>query len=514
MTATVAPSAVGDIYTAISYDSRPFAQSDPARLLGLARMHGLTVPDLARARVLELGCASGANLVPLAARLPGARFLGIDLAPRHVAEARARIASAGLANVEVRQADITTFDTGGERFDAVICHGVYSWVPPETRRAILRIVSDCLSETGVAYVSYNVLPGWHVRGPIRELMRLHAGSERERGLAERIARARAVIASLAAMMPADTLLGDKLREEAAGAAIRSDAYVLGEFLAPFNAPCRFHELATAAAGAGLAFLCEADPETSVPETHGEETARLVHTLVAGRPERTEQWIDLCIGRQFRQTLLVRERHARAIARPPDPRHILALPVHGRLLHVSDEDDRFVYRSAANRTFEARSLAVHYAVEQLAAAFPETRTVEELSAGVGELGVTVGPGERAEIAAAVLDMLRGGLVRPSSVPVRVGRADAERPVAFTLARSDAAAGRRETTSLLHEPVGFGGVEAALLPLLDGTRDRAELCRALQGTIDRGPIDGSEPGGSADDLVAQALQRLAEAALLMP
>lgn len=514
MTATDTPSADGDIYTAISYASSPFAQSDPTRLFGLARMHGLTVPDVTRARVLELGCASGDNLIPLAARHPGGRFLGLDLAPRHVAEARARIAAAGLENVEVRQADITSVDLGSEKFDAVICHGVYSWVPPETRRAILRIAADGLAGNGVAYVSYNVNPGWHVRGGIRELMRLHAGPEGERGLAERIARARAVLGSVAAVMPADTLLGARLREEIAAAATANDAYVLGEFLAPFNAPCCFHEFAAAAADAGLAFLCEAEPETSFLETHGDEVARLVRTLAAGQPDRMEQWIDFCIGRQFRQTLLIRKEHERAIVRDLDASPVGSLPVHGRLLQMPDEGDRFVYRSAANRTITTASLPVHYAIEQLAAAFPETRTVAELMTSVEGLGVSIGPGERADIAGSVLGMLRAGLVRPASVSIRIGRADAARPVAFPLARADAAAGRRQTTSLLHEPVTIGAVEAVLLPLLDGTSDRGRLCRALRCALDAGTIATPDPGRTVDELVEEALRRLAEAALLVP
>ena len=40
---------------------------------------------------MELGCASGGNLIPHAARYPDATFVGVDLARTQVAAGRARI---------------------------------------------------------------------------------------------------------------------------------------------------------------------------------------------------------------------------------------------------------------------------------------------------------------------------------------------------------------------------------------------------------------------------------------
>lgn len=45
-------------------------------------------------------------------------------------------------------------------FDCVMLHGVYSWVGPETRRAVVRFLDRFLKPGGVAYVSYNSLAGW------------------------------------------------------------------------------------------------------------------------------------------------------------------------------------------------------------------------------------------------------------------------------------------------------------------------------------------------------------------
>ncbi len=59
-------------YDAVPYQSQAFYESHPSVMAMLARMHGLRPPSLATAKVLELGCASGGNLIPMALGLPGA----------------------------------------------------------------------------------------------------------------------------------------------------------------------------------------------------------------------------------------------------------------------------------------------------------------------------------------------------------------------------------------------------------------------------------------------------------
>jgi SAM-dependent methyltransferase len=57
-------------------------------------------------RVLEVGCGVGAQTVTLARQSPQAHFVSIDVSASSLAEARRRINAAGLANVELRQADL------------------------------------------------------------------------------------------------------------------------------------------------------------------------------------------------------------------------------------------------------------------------------------------------------------------------------------------------------------------------------------------------------------------------
>ena len=170
-------SAAESSYDAVPYQSNPFPLSQPDRLAAVARLFGLQPALRCQANVLELGCASGGNLIPLAARYPDATFLGIDFSTVQVSAARRQIAALGLTNIRIEQGDITNF-LAAEKFDYIICHGVYSWVPEATRAAISRLCRDGLTDHGVAYISYNAYPGWRLRQVVREAMLFDAGGAR------------------------------------------------------------------------------------------------------------------------------------------------------------------------------------------------------------------------------------------------------------------------------------------------------------------------------------------------
>jgi tRNA G46 methylase TrmB len=65
-------------YDAIPYRSGSFPQTRPDRLAAIAKLFGLDAPPVETARVLELGCGSGGNLIGLAHDYPDGQFLGVD----------------------------------------------------------------------------------------------------------------------------------------------------------------------------------------------------------------------------------------------------------------------------------------------------------------------------------------------------------------------------------------------------------------------------------------------------
>ena len=75
-------------YDEVLYVGHPFAYTHPDRLATLAIVHGLEAAPVRTCRVLEIGCGDGANIVPMAATLPSAEFVGYDYAARPVARAQ------------------------------------------------------------------------------------------------------------------------------------------------------------------------------------------------------------------------------------------------------------------------------------------------------------------------------------------------------------------------------------------------------------------------------------------
>ncbi|WP_294032233.1 class I SAM-dependent methyltransferase [Sphingopyxis sp.] len=102
-------------------------------LLGRDRLIDELTPPIG-ARVLEIGCGTGRNLIAAARCWPGARFYGIDISDEMLKSARRSIARAGLANrVHVAQGDATGFDAKAlfriDGFDRIFQSYTLSMIP-------------------------------------------------------------------------------------------------------------------------------------------------------------------------------------------------------------------------------------------------------------------------------------------------------------------------------------------------------------------------------------------------
>ena len=114
----------------------------------VAHLFGIETPALAQCRVLELGCAVGGNIVPMAYSLPRATLVGIDLVASQIETAQKFAAASGVQNLELRAANIMDVTPQWGRFDYVIAHGVFSWVPHEVAEKVLQICAEQLTPNG------------------------------------------------------------------------------------------------------------------------------------------------------------------------------------------------------------------------------------------------------------------------------------------------------------------------------------------------------------------------------
>ena len=94
-------------YDTVPYTSLPYSGTHPDRLCTIGRLFGMQPAHPTSCRVLELGCASGGNLLPMAEMLPNSEFVGIDLSQRQIEEGRENIEELGIGNLRLLHADIS-----------------------------------------------------------------------------------------------------------------------------------------------------------------------------------------------------------------------------------------------------------------------------------------------------------------------------------------------------------------------------------------------------------------------
>lgn len=299
-------------YDEVDYGGHAHTLTAPNRLAGMARILGVAAADPQRARVLELACGNGANLIPLAKYWPQARFVGIDLAATPIARGCATVAALGLRNIELRAADIAALDASSlGRFDFVIAHGLFSWVPDAVRHATLRLMSEVLAPNGVGYVSYNALPGCRLRHVIRDLLRWQL---RASPYSTQIVQpAWAFLESIKAV-PAEGAppFFDLLRREAEGAMSVNPNFLFHDDLAPDNQPLYLHEFAAMAQARGLAYVGDMDPESMFEPDGATELGRWLDRSSGGDWLTRQQLLDFATGCRFRRSLVCR---ADALGRP-------------------------------------------------------------------------------------------------------------------------------------------------------------------------------------------------------
>ena len=482
-------STVRESYDRVPYPSGSIPQTHPDNLATRALLFGLEPPDLRRVRVLELGCSDGGNLIPMAAELPESRFVGIDLSPRQIEIGRAALAELEIGNVELREGSLLDIGDSGEdfgEFDYIVVHGVYSWVAPEVQDAILRVCRERLAPRGVAYVSYNALPGWHQRLMLREMMLWHT-----RGDADPLVQAGRSIELMELLAQASA--GGP--EEAHAAFLRGrfehlsefrhrPSYIVHEYLEESNHPVYLHQFMAGAARHGLQYLADAETELGEIDSLPPAAAERLRALARDRVE-LEQYVDFARNRTFRRTLLCREGL---------PLELKMVPERMRRFHASSPLRPAVeapdVRSATGVTFQGergKTFTVSHPLTKallvaLAAAWPRPLSFDEL---LDESRVRLGGEPDATIVADILFTLYGGAVLELHLlPPRCVERVSERPVGWPLARRQAVAGPLITNLRRRVLQLDDDVARIVLAHLDGRHDRAALAGVLEREVKEG------------------------------
>lgn len=478
-------------YDRVPYKSHPFPQTHPDRLATIAALLGMQPPRVATARVLELGCASGGNLIPMAEQLPQATFLGIDASSRQIDDGRQRLAKLNLTNIDLQFQDILAFPLGETQYDFIICHGVYSWVPDSVQKKILAICGHNLSPNGIAYVSYNTYPGWRMRGMIRDIMRYRAQFFEEPN--EKLSQARGLLTFLSnSVRSENNPYGMMLRSELESLSRADDSYLLHEHLEEINEPLYFHEFADRAKHAGLQYLGEADFGIMSIDSFPPPVQGMLQSVSRDTIE-LEQYMDFVRNRAFRQTLLVRGDVK--VVRNPAAESLLNLRVASS---AQSESDTVPLHSKDPTVFRRKSASLRTTDPVVRAAFLHLNRIWPASISFIELAsisrsMTAGQpvavdteqvsGHSIQLAATLLRCFSTSMVDLMSCERPYVTHVSDRPLASALARFQSLQGSR-VTNLLHESVSLDDIQSQVLRACDGSRGREELIQAVCDSAIRG------------------------------
>ncbi len=479
------------------YDETPYPgfcypKTSPTRLATVGRLFGMTPPPPDTARILEIGSGQGGNLLPLAARWPHARFLGLDYSAKQTAVAQRDAATLGLSNIAFHAASILDVGTELGSFDYIVAHGFYSWVGAEVRERMMTLIGELLSPQGIAYVSFNTLPGWNTVRSIRDAMLFHtrdAASPQEKA-----ERARAFLSYLSEHAEtADSAYRRALTDESRIIAASADAFLLHDYMEEVNEAFYLNDFVGHAALHGLQYLGDASlarmPLGDLPPHVAEAWRR----IGGGDIVRLEQYRDFLDNRRFRMALLCRAgiplRHRLSPKRLSGlrlfsecrPKAPVPTSAMGRVksLDLVKPDGR----AAGN---VGGRLACACVLKIVAAGY----TGISWDSLLAETEKVLGNVPRATLEKEFLAFL-GNLIVLGIVDLTIGEPEwapvSERPVAFAPAALAASRGEM-IPNMRHEEIRLSPQQRHLLGLLDGRRDRAllsaeapETAPILEGTL---------------------------------
>lgn len=486
-------------YDEVPYESFSYPQTHADHLAVVGSLFGMSPPDLKTARVLELGCAGGGNIIPLALRYPEGRFTGIDMSHAQIAAATAQKDSLGLKNLSFVQQDILDFDLGQHKrsFDYIICHGVYSWVPEIVSERILDLCRECLSDSGLAVVSYNTLPGWNAVRSLRDMMIFH--SRRFASPSEKIVQSRILLNFLAENAHEGSGYKYLIEGEREMLGNLNDSYLYHDHLEGVNRQFYIHEFMESLQKHDLCYVGDSVLSSMYV---GNLPSKAVEMLSAVDDiALQEQYMDFVTNRRFRTSIIckkgvtlrrdikntqIMDYYLTATMKPEEENPDFTKPV--RFISNAGKGFFISHNEISGLTYNeiVRSGGRPIAAKDVVANVQKRLKLDRPDA------------IRAALVEHGLRLAFGGFLQLHVSSPAFVDAVSLKPVASPLARQQASsAGCRSITNIMGNVVPTDMVTCMVIPLLDGTRTLEKVVAHLVHAAAEGKVTIRDNGAIIGD-----------------
>lgn len=520
-------------YDEVPYDGLTHSETHPSLLATVGALMGLSPAPVEGCRVLEIGCAQGYNLLAMAVGLPGSEFVGIDFSPVQIDAGRKAVAELQLSNVALHPLDLMALDDSqGDslgKFDYIIAHGFYSWVPQPVRDRLLAVYRRLLQPNGIGYISYNAYPGGHFMDALREGMLFHAGRI-ERPL-ERANEARRWIDLLAEVGESRVVpysgfykayrqLIHDYQAHLGDEAGRSNAGLIHDELEEVNRPFYLREFAEHCQAAGLQYLGDTEFASMLASNLPPQMAEVIQRSARSRVE-AEQYLDFVRNRMFRRSLVCHQEVA--LSGKPSMQTVASFYLSANSRAEKVERPPGARPAVKYISPDGSSLSTDHPVtieafDYLSECWPRRVAFPALLKEASRRAAASSPhrakeaGRDGQVLAA--NVLKAYSISPMLVELHrhspsLVTAPSDRPVASRWARWQIRQNSRSICNLLHKRVLLDEPDSFLLLRLDGTRHVDDLCRELLG----GPLQEGhwhlkqEQGGPGPDVpVAERVEQI--------
>lgn len=505
-------------YDAVPYPSFTFPQTNPSRLAVMGVYFGMTPASPETCRVLELGCGEGANLMSFATIFPDSEFVGIDLSVVHVNEARKTAGQLGLDNTTFLQQDVTEFDRESfGKFDFIIAHGLYSWVPDLAREKVLDIYSKCLSPNGIGYISYNVYPGSHFRDMSRNVMKFHTESLSDP--IEKVSEGMKILSMIGDYAAPGSAYQTVLREEYEGMKTRRPQNIFHDELGEINRPFYFYEFVRDLESHGLQYISEChvwDRRSGISAKAEEAIAEISDDFM-----RAEQYRDFIRCRRFRSTLVCHGDIK--LDRTPSTEVVKTSYIVSKVRSISAAPDlgdaaAEKFTGPREHTIEVNHPLTKAALIYLEKIWARSASFDELISNaqhmLGHDGTAARPEDVDRTAAFLLQMFEAGFIALDRFRATFAPAAGEFPETSRFVKWQIMRGSDSITTLTGMNMELDNdLIKFIILLLDGTRSRDMLFAEVmkQAQIPDGMRDEYEE--ALPGLIEQNLTRLAQCGMLV-
>ncbi len=422
------------------------------------------------------------------------------------------------------QADILSLTEEIGMFDYIIAHGVYSWTPADVREKVMWISKNHLAANGIAYLSFNAYPGWHMQGAMRNMMKYH--TRETEGNKKRLDEAQQLIGFLAKSVDTKGQYGVFLNayhnllniynqfDIQRRKGIQDDEFgLIHDDLEEVNDAFYFHEVITHASQHGLQYLIGADFSQSVIENLESETAEILLSMSDNIIEM-EQYLDFLRNSNFRQILLCHEEIDVKRSIKPDKSWLHKFYAASHTKPVMD-NDALVLRGEYNNVFFTDHPVSQAALLYLHQVAPKSIRLQKL---LEQAVINVYEKELDSLDESVIKHETKGLLDSmftafskdmilvefrSSEPDFVITPGA-RPLASRLARWQVQQGCNKVTNSRHETLGLEPMSVFLLPYLNGENDCDALLTIMSELVQKGVMALTNEEGQVTD--AEAIHKI--------